>query len=146
MPGDTVRPADELFVLRLTSETLQSSQTELFKGSRELQINREQKERLSRASGSVPKAKLLERDYQERRLAATLKALRQDLTARGLSAEQIQAAGDSQFLTSITVRVPGKTAASPGEAEAPLYEVEELKVQLGEQVQAGQLLCAVSNH
>src|SRR5262249_39042948 len=31
-------------------------------------------------------------------------------------------------------------------ASAPLYELEELKVQLGEQVQAGQLLCYLADH
>ena len=95
VPGETVRPGDELITLRLNSEPLQNSQTELYKNTREMQITQDQKQRLESAakSGAIPEARLLELDYQLRRLAATLQALRYDLAARGLSPEQIQGIG-----------------------------------------------------
>jgi len=45
-PGDTVKPGDRLFTLRLFSEYLQNTQSELFKATRETQLVREQRARL----------------------------------------------------------------------------------------------------
>ena len=162
VPGDTVRPGDELFTLRVTSEPFQSSQTELFKNTRELEITREQRKRLEEAAkgGAIPEARLLELDYQARRVTAALQALRFELAARGLSPEQIQGIAAGTFVSEITIRVPdreaggragamGARASAPdqqAEESPPAYEVEELKVQLGEQVQAGQTLCTLANH
>jgi hypothetical protein len=59
-----------------------------------------------------------------------------------------------QFLKEIAVRVPVRApesraaaavGANAGEA-GPLYELEDLKAQLGEQVQAGQALCHLADH
>ena len=41
-PGDTVKPGDRLFTLRLFSEYLQNTQSELFKATREVEIVKEQ--------------------------------------------------------------------------------------------------------
>src|SRR5207249_2205542 len=46
-PGDTVRPGDRLFALRLISEYLQNTQSELFKTTREMQLAKEQRDRLA---------------------------------------------------------------------------------------------------
>lgn len=162
VPGDMVGPGDELFTLRLNSEYLQNSQTELYKTTRELQINEEQKERLEKVSEAVPKQRLVDLEFQERRLSATLQALRYDLAARGLNPDQIRGAAEGRFVTEITIRVPGipgkegagSAGANPGKPEPaqpmaaiqPVYEVEELKVQLGDQVQAGQALATLANH
>lgn len=145
VPGDMVRPGDELFTLQLVSEPLQSSQTELFKNAMEQQITLDQKKRLEK-SGLVPEARLLEFDYQLQRTGATVRALRQDLAARGLTPEQIDAVADGKFVREITVRVPTPFEAKRETEMPPLYEVEELKVQLGEHVQAGQILCTLANH
>jgi hypothetical protein len=51
-PGDTVRAGDPLFTLRLVSELVQNTQAELFKAARDLQLNGEQIERLTPASGT----------------------------------------------------------------------------------------------
>jgi cobalt-zinc-cadmium efflux system membrane fusion protein len=145
VPGDMVRPGDELFTLRLISESLQTSQTELFKNAMELQITQDQKKRMEK-SGIMPEARLLEFDYQLQRVGAGIRALRQDLAARGLTPEQIDAAAEGKFVREITVRVP-ESGENRRETEIPpVYEVEELKVQLGEQVLAGQVLCTLANH
>lgn len=162
VPGDTVSPGDELFTLRVTSEPFQSSQTELYKNTHELAITQEQRKRLEEAAkgGAIPEARLLELDYQARRVTAALQALRYDLAARGLSPEQIQRVAEGKFITEITIRVLGNDtgvspAATGGVASASgqqpaegrfVYEVQELKVQLGEQVQAGQTLATLANH
>ena len=153
VPGDGVRPGDALFTLRLNSESVQNSQTELYKTTRELEINEDQRKRLEplSKSGSVAEARILEFDYQQRRLSAAVQALRYDLAARGLTPEQIQEAAGGKFVTEIVIRAPAKEAAGAPAAGAPPdgpvhYEVEDLKVQLGDQVQAGQLLLTLADH
>lgn len=155
-PGATVQPGDALVRIRVISETLQTSQTELFKATRELQIAQEQKRRLDAVAGSVPEARILELDYQQRRLATTIQALRYDLAARGLSPEQIQGIAEGKFITEIVIRAPGEdpqatsvvahSAPSASAATPVVYEVQDLKVQLGDQVQAGQTLCLLARH
>jgi cobalt-zinc-cadmium efflux system membrane fusion protein len=167
VPGDPVRPGDELFTLKLISESLQTSQTELYKTVRDLAINQDQTKRLEKLAkqGAIPEARLIELEQQQQRLTATREAYGQDLKARGLSPEQIKSVEEGRFVTEITVRAPAKDAGrksgrvnlvpvssrQPVDTAAPLgegegYEVEELKVNLGEHVQAGQALAILANH
>jgi biotin carboxyl carrier protein len=76
VPWDTVKPGDELFTLGLTGEVMQSTQAELFKTARDLEINQEERQRLADVSraGTVPATRLLELEYQQRRLNAALMA------------------------------------------------------------------------
>jgi biotin carboxyl carrier protein len=154
VPGDAVRPGAELVTLRLNSELLHSGQAELNKVAQELTIVRARLGRVEPGfrQGVVPEAKFIELQNQVERLEAARKARRNELALRGLTAAQIDAVERGQFLTEVTLRVPDRT---PGGAEAseaaggdpgPLYEVEELRVQPGEQVQPGHVLCYLANH
>ncbi len=175
-PGDTVKPGDRLFTLRLFSEYLQNTQSELFKATRETQLVKEQRTRLAEAakSGAIPESRVIELDNQLRRQAAAMQAYRQDLLTRGLNPEQIDGITEGKFVSTIEVVAPppvGDLGFSIGdfrlldeEGAAPdaapqskienqkskmgpvAYEVQELKVDLGQQVQAGQLLSVLSNH
>jgi hypothetical protein len=60
---------------------------------------------------------------------------------------------EGKFVNEITIRVPGLPSATDGPMAEQLpdrlshvYEVQELKVTLGEQVQPGQLLCYLTDH
>ena len=161
-PGDTVKPGDRLFTLRLFSEYLQNTQSELFKATRETELLKEQRVLMAKAakSGAVAETKLIELDNQLRRQSAAIQAYRQDLLTRGLKADQIDEVTEGNFVSTIEVFAPPLVAdmrqsADPQQAESPLvddrlagpaYEVQELKVDLGQQVQAGQLLSMLSNH
>lgn len=140
VPGQVVKAGEELFTLRLVSESLQSAQAQLFKTSRELEINTEEQKRLGNVTEgqALFRNRLLELGYEERRLRAALDTHRQDLLARGLSAEEVQRVVQGQFVTEMAVRVPKMPAAD--------YEVEELKVQVGEGVQPGQVLAYLASH
>src|SRR5207302_1334094 len=149
-PGDTVPPGGELFTLAVTSESLLSSQTELYKNAEETRIAQAQYKRLEETAraGGVPEQKLIDSRVQLDRLAAARRAQRTDLATRGLTPEQIDQVEQGRFLKEITIRapaVPNPLPASPG-MPGFLYEVEKLKVQGGEQVQAGQTLCYLANH
>lgn len=141
-PGDTVQPAQALFTIRLLSEVFQQSQTELFKASNDLRLAKEQIARLKAAEGVIPGNRLIEAEATERRVQGTITAYRQELLTRGLKPEQIEAIATGKFITETTVAAPGKA----GEETAPAFEVHDVRVQLGEQVQAGQLLATLANH
>lgn len=180
-PGDMVPPDSPLFTVRLVSESLHASQLELFKATKEIEIARDQHQRLERAAqtGALAGSRLIEIENQIERLQVTVQAYRQDLEARGLPAERIEAAAQGEFVTEIEVRAPGEQAlqmtravlsgrgqkphasathaqaayeqsesddpAAP--AEIPFsFEMHRLHVELGQQVEAGYLLCTLADH
>lgn len=161
-PGDTVAPGDRLFTLRLFSEYLQNTQSELFKATREAELLTEQRSRLQgpAASGALPQARLTEVESQLRRQGAAIQAYRQDLLTRGLTPEQIASVTEGRFVSTIEVYappplsvdpragevVPASLQLSPSADRGPVYEVQGLNVELGQQVQAGQLLAVLANH
>ena len=152
-PGDTVRPGEKLFTLRLFSEYLQNTQAELFRANKELQLIAENKARIDSAAqtGAVSGVKLVELDNQAKRQAAAIQGFRQDLLTRGLTPSQIDAVAEGKFVSTIEVVAPPPRFLTSDQQDepnykSPRYEVQELKVDLGQQVQAGQLLSMLSNH
>ncbi len=167
-PGDTVKPGDRLFTLRLFSEYLQNTQSELFKATRETQLVKEQRVRMAEAakSGALPESRIIDLDNQLRRQAAAIQAYRQDLLTRGLRPEQIDEITEGKFVSTIEIVAPTaefrsliddarpsdrddspSAGLAPSNVKTlPAYEIQELKVELGQQVQAGQLLSVLSNH
>ncbi len=166
-PGDTIRPGESLFTLRLFSEYLQNTQSELFKATQEVQLTQQEIDRLSGAtrSGAVPESRLIESRQQLNRQKTLIRAYEQDLLTRGLNPEQIQQVASGTFVSTIEVAappaLPEQAWLAPSEADAVhqvsnvsdsssevgiAFEVEELSVELGQQVQAGQLLAQLSNH
>jgi multidrug efflux pump subunit AcrA (membrane-fusion protein) len=148
-PGRAVTPGEVLFTLRVNSEYLQNAQTELFKTASEMVLNRKQRERLS-VGGIVPEARLLELDQAHSRLEVAARAHRHDLLSRGLTTEQIEEVEKGNLIREMTVLVPSllpnqKPLASRTDLSLA-YEVQELKVELGQQVQPGQLLAYLANH
>lgn len=161
VPGEVVRPGQKLFTIRVISDHLQTSQRELYQIHQEMEINREEKARLQKLAGAIPEIKLLDLDYAYRRLKAKEESYRFELTARGLSQKQIEGITEGEFITEITVHAPQtsamenerlveeKTVAlgpTPRKENEPLFDVEELKVHRGDQVEAGASLCILSEH
>jgi hypothetical protein len=87
----------------------------------------------------------------------SVQAYRQELKARGFPAERIDSAAQGEFVTEITVKAPGESNAPAANilvaahAAEPrtipfAFELHELKVQLGQQVEAGAVLCFLADH
>lgn len=159
--GDTVRPGEKLFTLRLLSEYLQNAQSELFKATRETELIQEERTRLESlaTTGSIAGNRIIELNQQIRRQAGFIQAYRQDLLTRGLSPAQIDQIAAGNFVSTIDVVAPPplEADATPGESrqvaviensagDGVIYEVQELKIELGQQVLAGQLLSVLANH
>lgn len=145
-PGDRVEVGDRLFTLRLTSEYLQNTQAELFRAHRETELIQAQRNRLTKAAegGAIAQSRLIELDQQIQRQQAFIVGYRQDLIARGLQPEQLDQVARGQFVT--TLDVAAGNALGGSEATDEQYEMQSLNVELGSQVQAGQLLATLSNH
>jgi biotin carboxyl carrier protein len=142
--GDHARPGEVLFTLKLLSESIHQTQTDLFKTTQDAKLAEAQRKRLA-ASGAVPEARVIEAENQITRLEVAAKAYRQELLTRGLLPEQIDAVAEGQFVREIPIAVPARAAAK-APADEPGFEVEAVKVELGQQVQAGQTLCLLANH
>lgn len=159
-PGNTVAPNSPLVSLRLVSESLHTSQLELFKATKEIEIAKQQKQRLEglASSGGVAGSRVIEIDNQIQRMDVNVQAYRQDLLARGLPPDRIDAAARGEFITEITVRAPSQQAlklaeialasGTEGEPETlPFnFELQSLKVELGQQVDAGEVLCNLADY
>ena len=159
-PGHTVAPNSPLVSMRLVSESLHTSQLELFKATKEIEIARQQKQRLEGLanSGGVAGSRVIEIDNQIQRMDVNVQAYRQDLLARGLPPDRIDAAARGEFITEITVRAPSQqtlklaevalTSGTDGK-QRPLpfsFELQSLKVELGQQVDAGEVLCNLADY
>ena len=157
--GDIIQPGEKLFTLRLVSESLQQTQSDLFKAIRETEIVKKEIARISDLanSGVIPGKRVLELNQQVSRQAALIDAHRQDLLSRGLKQDQIEQIEVGDFLTTIDVKVPAISEPDKSNkarrvsrrrytSEAGFFEIQVLKVDLGEQVQAGQALAVLANH
>jgi cobalt-zinc-cadmium efflux system membrane fusion protein len=160
VPGDTVRPGDPLFTLRLASESIHQTQADLFKTSQELKLAEAKKERLALGGEGIPGARLIEAESDIARLEAAIKSYREELSHRAFSSNEIQGVAEGELVSEITVVTPQPTAGQGLAGESPVstfggppaseqpfaYEVQSLTVELGEQVDAGRTLCHLSSH
>lgn len=162
-PGDTVRPGQRLVTVRLFSEYLQATQSELFKASRESVLVQSQINRLgdAAASGAVSGSRLIELRNELQRQQTIIQAAKQELLNRGLSVGQIDAISAGTFVSSIDVVAPPprsdlamlqglvkdriETVSYSDEVDV-MYEVQSLAAELGQTVQAGELIVNLANH
>jgi len=159
--GDTVKPGDTLFTLQLVSEYLQTTQADLFKATREIQLLKEEHTRLEVLAqrGGIAGKRIIELAQAIRRQDALIDGHRHGLAARGLTAAQIKQVSQGEFIVKTIVVAPpavGDTSTKPPllpvafeerpAKPGPVYEVQDLKVEIGEQVRAGQLLSVLSDH
>jgi cobalt-zinc-cadmium efflux system membrane fusion protein len=156
IPGDTVRSGDVLFTLRLASESLHESQAGLYKASHDITLAEVRLERIRAAGEGVAQARAVEVEHEIARLTTAAKAYREDLRRRGLSADDIAGISQGKLVSEISVRVPEIPAASlrrlgaatseqDVKPETLTFEIRQLAVEVGQQVEAGQRLCDLAN-
>lgn len=162
-PGDTVEPGQRLVTLRLFSEYLQATQTQLFKATREVSLIQNQIDRIGEAavSGAVSGLRLIELKNEQTRQQTLVQAARQELLNRGLGIAEIEAIAEGIFVSTIDVVAPPprhESAMLEGLVKDQVqtvsyesndniaYEVQSLAVELGQTVQAGERLVSLANH
>lgn len=143
--GETVAAGEALFTIELVSEHLHSLQADLFKSTRERQLVQMEKERLQEAfkSGAIAAARMIEIDNQLKRLNVAQQARESELGARGFTKADIEQATQGKFVRHITVSAPRIESGGPTHFD---YELEHVKVILGEPVQPGQPLGVLGDH
>ena len=138
--GSVVPPGAPLFQLTLLHKDLVTAQTRLLETIAQLDvvqadITRARKLNAEGLSGRL----LLERDYEKRRLMATLNAQQQALELHGLSKDEVAA-----LLKTRTVKRRFVVSA-PIEPDRT-FVLAQLDVEPGEFVEAGQRLCRIVDH
>ncbi|MEM0924592.1 MAG: MchE protein, partial [Planctomycetota bacterium] len=165
-PGDTVRPGEAIVSISLFSEYLQATQTQLFKAHQETLLLEQEVDRLSAvaSAGGIAGAKLIQLENDRQRQQTLIKSARQELLNRGLSPGQVDQVVEGSFVSTIQVVAPpsrtvkqlfeyaevkpvkdDETARNQRDVSIA-YEVQSLAVELGQTVQAGQLIAGLANH
>ncbi len=110
-------------------------------------------------SGAVPGTRVIELEQQISRQAGLIEGMRQDLLSRGLEANQIARIELGQFLSTIDIYAPQVSPTPHSDFnpvnfvrgpidlfESGFLEVQSLRISIGQQVDAGQLLAVLTNH
>ncbi len=170
--GETVTPGQLLFEVRLTYEDLVVSQTEFLQTISELEVENREISRLEEVtqSGAISGKSLLERRYARDKLEASLASQREALKLHGLNDDQIvMIERDRKLLRDLAIVAPDIDSHADDEqlrlSQRPIQPVtflseanadeksvgarplvlEELRVQKGQGVAAGEMLCALSD-
>jgi len=144
--GEAVSPDEPLFEIRLTHEEMVQSQADLLRTTAEVDVVRREIARLEAIGpeGLIPIKTVLERKYELQKLEAVLLAQRQALLLHGLTERQVDDIVTSRtLLGTVVVHAPGAAALDGGSGT---LVVQELSVERGEHVTAGDTLAVLVDH
>ncbi len=146
--GAAVEPGSSMFDIRLTHEELVDAQRTFLQTLESFDVTQREIDRLKVAGeGVIAGKRIIEQEYEQQKLQASLRADRQALLLHGLNQEHLDSIEESRhLLQSLTVFAPIHTDDEELCSEDHLFHVQTLPVKLGEQVAAGQLLCVVADH
>ncbi len=146
--GAAVAEASPLFEIRLTHEELVTAQSNLIRTAESLEVVKREIDRLKNIEqGVIAGRRILEQEYELQKLQASLTAERQALLLHGLTEEQIEAIlTNRKLFKTITVQAPAHVDDSDDCASEHLYHVQSLPVNVGQQVQAGEVLGVLADH
>ncbi len=147
--GVAVEPGQKLFDLRLTHEEVVQAQAALLKTAEELDVIAREIARIEKliADQALPGKQLLERQYEQQKQVAALRAQRQTLLLHGLSDDQIDVIlQQRKLLQELTLAVPSTTDAGGMSPVGTVFQVESLKVAQGQHVNAGDTLAILADH
>lgn len=148
MEGAAVEPGTPLFELRLMHEELVTVQADFVRAAETLEVVRSELRRLQSAEeGVIAGRRIIEQQYEERKLEAELRAGRQALLLHGLSPSQIdEILTQGRLLQVQTVSAPAHEH-DRGDCRADhLFHVQSLPVKIGQLVEVGQVLCVLADH
>src|SRR5690606_13580038 len=106
--GAAIEPDSEMFEVRLTHEELVGAQRDLIRTAENLAVvERELKRLKDLGEGVVAGQRILEQEYEQQKLEASLRAERQALLLHGMTEDQVDnILSKQQLLRTITVRAP----------------------------------------
>lgn len=148
MEGTAVEPGTPLFELRLMHEELVAAQADFVRAAETLEVVRSELRRLQSAEeGVIAGRRILEQQYEERKLEAELRAGRQALLLHGLTSDQIDAILTQRKLFQVQhVSAPTHEHDRDDCRADHLFHVQSLPVKIGQMVEVGQVLCVLADH
>jgi len=146
LEGAAVETGQELFEIRLTHEEVVQAQSDMLKTVEELEVNKLEIQRLEKVTAAgVPGKTLLEREYEQRKLEALLRAQRQTLLLHGFDEQQVQRIEKERaLLKTFTVYAP--LIPAQNDEQTKTLQLETLKVTQGQHVNAGDTLAVLTDH
>ena len=146
--GISKQPGDQLFNLRLTHEDVVASQRDFLKFLQERDVIQREIQRLEKiGTDIIPERRVIEQQYQYDKAEASIKALKQSLILHGLTPEQVETiARTRDVLKEISIRAPDYEEGAEGQSVQPVYHVQQISVNRGQSVVAGQKLGTLANH
>ena len=149
--GEAVTPGQKLFEMRLAHEELVQAQGDFLRVAEELDVIEREIKRLEKIAvdGGIAGRQVLERQYEQQNKQAVLRAQHQALLLHGLSEEQVnKILSERTLLRTLMVTVPEPQPTVPkGASPAPMtYEIQELKVERGQSVAAGDTMAVLTDH
>jgi multidrug efflux pump subunit AcrA (membrane-fusion protein) len=146
--GAAIEQGSPMFEIRLTHEELVTAQSNLIRTAENLDVVSREIARLQAiGEGVIVGKRILEQEYEKQKLEASLRAERQSLLLHGLKVDDVESIlRDRKLFQLITVNAPAHGHEGDACREDHLYHVQELPVKLGQQVDAGQVLCVLADH
>jgi len=146
--GEAIEPGSKVFEVRLTHEEVVTAQQEYLQTAESLEVvNREIARLQSLGEGVIAGRRVLEQQYEQQKLQASLQAAEQALLVHGLPEEQVaEILKSRRLLKSITVYAPAHSHAGDGCQEEHTFHVQRLPVSPGQQVETSQELAVLADH
>lgn len=147
--GEAVEPGQLLAEMRLTHEELVQAQGDLLRTAESLDVtNREitRVERLTR-DGAIAGKTLIDLNYEKQKAEAILRAQSQTLVLHGLSEKQVADILETRkLLQKLSIAVPTDVASNVSQGVQQSLQVQELRVERGQHVTAGDVLFVLADH
>jgi hypothetical protein len=98
-------------------------------------------------SGAVAGKRLLEREYEQQKIEAALRADKQALILHGLTEEQVKSIEESrQLLSEIVIPAPAARGCTSKDEHEEFLQVARLNVKQGDHVDVGTTLATLTDH
>jgi multidrug efflux pump subunit AcrA (membrane-fusion protein) len=147
--GEAVEPGELLAEMRLTHEELVQAQGDLLRTAESLDVTKREIARVEDIirEGALAGKTLIDLNYEKQKAEAALRAQRQTLVLHGLSEEQVAGILETRrLLPRLSITVPAGYAKEISPDDRPTLQVQELRVERGQHVNAGDVLFVLADH
>ena len=146
--GEAIEPRQLMFEVQLTHEELVAAQRDYLRTVENLDVvNREIKRLKSLGEGVVAGRRVLAQEYKKQKLEASLHAESQAMLLHGLTGEQVDEIRKTRRLfQEIKIRAPQHNHRHGGCTGDHPFQIQELAVSQGQQIEAGGNLATLGDH
>jgi multidrug efflux pump subunit AcrA (membrane-fusion protein) len=147
--GEAVQPSQVLADMRLTHEELVQAQGDLLRTAESLDVTKREINRIEDLArdGAIAGKTLIDLNYEKQKAEAVLRAQSQTLVLHGLTEDEVADILKSRkLLPKLSVSVPELPVGESGYAATRTLQVQELRVEQGQHVTAGDVLFVLADH